>query len=749
MGAGGPLAVRRREQLGGLVRTAGGDQRLGQVAGQDGPGVAQQPGVAGRLQPLPREGRRLLRAALRVQQAGQVVEPAQQQVGGAGRPGRRHRVGQQAYAGLGVGLQVAAHGAERHQRVLLDVGRADLPGDLHRPLGQRDVLLGGVLQHPGGRAQREHLGLHGGRLQALDQPLGVGEFGFVAGPVQVAEHPGAVHPEPGGPGRAAHLVHQLQRALREAQPALAVTAAAGRDHGLGQYVDQPQPLAGRVVVGARHTAAGRVGLGPVVRAQGVLQDLVGDLVPEFEGAFQHPQLLGEGVAPAGGPGRVQRARQGAGTVVRVVPVVGQPGRAVLGADQCGLLGQHGGVAAVDPVALAGKKVVRDRLADQRVPEPVAVPVGVRAQDAGADGGAQRLDQCLLAVVQYGGEQRVLDVGAALGRDSDDPLGVLGQRLDPDEQDVAQRVREPGRAALPDGGGEFLNEERVALGAAVDAVDQLAVRGGGAEDAGQLLGHLAPAEARQLQALHDAQPLQLHQERPQRVAAVQVVGAVGGDDQDAGPVQGAQQVGEQFPGRAVGPVQVLHGEHQGAVRAQPLEQAGGVLEEVGPPVLVVGLPVGLAEVGEQPGEVALHPGGGRLQLGAQRAVQPAQRGGQRRVRQALGADLRTAAERGHHAVGIRALAGLVQELLQQPGLADPRLPADQDGLRPALPRPAQRRGQHGDLGATADEDGTHRYLLHEPEHAIGLPARPSAYCGPGTADGGGAGGVLPLNPLSGT
>ncbi len=579
----------------------------------------------------------------------------------------------------------------------------------------------------------------------LYQPQRVADLLLVPGAAQTAQHPGPVDPEPGRAHRVHRLVDQPHPALGQAQAALAVPAAPGRDHRLGQHVLQLDPVA-VLVGGAVVAGAGRVGLGPVVRAQGVRQHLLGDHVPQFQGPFQHAQLLGEGVAPAGRAGGVQGGRQGAGRIVRVVPVVGEPGGQRVAGDQL-RLGLHGErELAVDPVPFAGQQVVRDRLADQRVPEPVALALAVRAQDVGADGRPQRLDQRLLVVVQDGGQQGVFDVRAALGGDPHHPLGLLVQALDPHQQDVPQRVGQPGAAAVVEGGGQLLDEEGVPLRAAVDPVHQLAVGGGGAQDAGQLGGHLPAVEPLQLQPLDGAQPFELGEEGAQRVAAVQVVAAVGGDQQHPGAVQGAHQEGEQLAGGAVGPVQVLDGEDEGTLRAEPFEQPRGVLEQPGPAVLVVRFAVRLAQLGEQPGEMALAAGRGGLQLGAQRAVQPAQRGGQRRVRQALGADLQTAAERDDRS----PVDGALQELLQQPGLADAGLAADQDGLRTAGARPAQRVGQFGDLAATADEDGADRYLLHGGEHAIAGGARPRGYLPRRTPGGGDAHSQrLPLHCSVGT
>lgn len=145
-----------------------------------------------------------------------------------------------------------------------------------------------------------------------------------------------------------------------------------------------------------------------------------------------------------------------------------------------------------------------------MPEAVAVAVGRGGEDAGVDGGAQGLDEVVLAEARDGGEQPVLDGGAALGDDPDDPLGALRQVLDPDQEQVAQGVGEAGAAALVGGDGEFLDEEGVAVGAFEDVVD--AVRFGFAvEDAGDLPVHLLAAEPAQFDAVDRAQPVEFGEE----------------------------------------------------------------------------------------------------------------------------------------------------------------------------------------------------------------------------------------------
>src|SRR5206468_1853839 len=84
--------------------------------------------------------------------------------------------------------------------------------------------------------------------------------------------------------------------------------------------------------------------------------------------------------------------------------------------------------------------------------------------------------------------------------------------------------------------QLLGEEGVALGAGQDAVDRVAGQAAAGQRL-QVLGQLGAAEGPQLDALEVGHAHQLGQERPQRVAAVQLVGAVAGYHGDAaGPAR---------------------------------------------------------------------------------------------------------------------------------------------------------------------------------------------------------------------
>ncbi len=204
-----------------------------------------------------------------------------------------------------------------------------------------------------------------------------------------------------------------------------------------------------------------------------------------------------------------------------------------------------------------------------------------------------------------------------------------------------------------------------------------------------------------------------------MAAVDVVGAVGGEQDDPAELEGAEEIAEQLAGGAVGPVQILHDQHQGAVGGEGLQQAGGQLEEAGAAVLVAGAVLGgagLAQLGQQPGQLAAAgaAGGGR-ELLAELAVQRAEQGGDGGEGQAVRPDLHAGAERDQ---GPGRL-GLVAVLLHQAALADPRLAAEQQRLRLAGRGTLQRLGEPGALPLTADEDGADGAALHVTKDRTGV------------------------------
>ncbi len=378
---------------------------------------------------------------------------------------------------------------------------------------------------------------------------------------------------------------------------------------------------------------------------------------------------------------------------------------------------------------------------------------------GVDRGAQRLDEVVLGELRDGGQQPVLDGGTALGDEAGDPLGALGQGFDADQEQVAQGVGEAGATALVGGDGEFLDEEGVAVGTLEDRVDLPRV-GFVGEDPGDLAAHLVAGEAAEFEAADGAQPVEFGEQGAQRMAAVDVVGAVGGEDDEAAGAQGAEEVGDQVAGGGVGPVQVLQDEDDGVPGGDALQQAGGQLEEPGHALLVVPAAAGdggaLGQFGQQPGQFLLLPCGGRGQLFGQVAAQGAQRGGERCEGQSVGTDLDAAAQRHDGAPPMRCGG----ELLDEAGLADAGLAAEQQGLRlsPGGGRPGggtargagERVVQRVQFAGAADEHGTDGPGLHGPEHRTRVRQRVTGFRQTDGAvhDGGeeGRAASLPVSPV---
>ena len=218
-------------------------------------------------------------------------------------------------------------------------------------------------------------------------------------------------------------------------------------------------------------------------------------------------------------------------------------------------------------ALARQQVVDDDLAQQRVPERVAALL-VGDHELGGDGLAHRVAQ--RARIDPGGlgEDRVIQPPA--GREhAQRLLRVRGQPLDPQHQRVAQRRRERAAPVRP-GREQLLGEQRVALRAAEQPRQQV-LAGRLAEDVVELLGELGARQRLELHPAGAGVALELGQQRAQRVAAVQLVRAVGRDDQHALAAQRARQVHEEGARRAVGPVQVLDRDQQAFLTREQLEE----------------------------------------------------------------------------------------------------------------------------------------------------------------------------------
>ena len=95
---------------------------------------------------------------------------------------------------------------------------------------------------------------------------------------------------------------------------------------------------------------------------------------------------------------------------------------------------------------------------------------------------------------------------------------------------------------------------------------------------ELGGELGPIEAPELEAFRATAALLLGEERQQRVAPVELVGAIGRDEDDRALPQIASEKAEQLEGRPVGPMDVLDHDEQRRSRREPLEEEEDVLEQ---------------------------------------------------------------------------------------------------------------------------------------------------------------------------
>jgi hypothetical protein len=385
---------------------------------------------------------------------------------------------------------------------------------------------------------------------------------------------------------------------------------------------------------------------------------------------------------------------------------------------------------VQPHPLASQQLGVDRLGQQRMPEQVAVAAGVGQQQLLVDRLPQAFQQLLVVHAGDRGQQRLGGPRAGRGRHPQQLLGAVAQPDHPGEQHLPQAWRQRARVGALAGQQQLLGKERVAARARMDAVDQ---PGGwvGAQQAGQQLGQFGAGEPRQLQPLHAAVAGQLAQQPAQRVPAVQLVAAEGPHHQHPPRPQRGGEEGEQVAGGAVGPVQILYDPQQRRGGGQPLDHPQQQRKQ--PPLAGLasarGTGVGgrLAtpgQVGQQPSQLLAGGAGDRRQLGrVQVADEAVQRLDDRRERQPLLAQRHTTATQHPHPL----LGGGGGQLLDQPGLADPGLPAEHRQQRLAVGGAGQQLAQPRQLLGAAHKPPGRNLVGH-----VG-PSMPRRYCAGSDAD----------------
>ena len=371
--------------------------------------------------------------------------------------------------------------------------------------------------------------------------------------------------------------------------------------------------------------------------------------------------------------------------------------------------------------LARQQVVVDHLAQQGVAEAVEA-VLARGHDVAGHGLAQGRAQPRRVHAAGVRQQRL--VQAAPGREHpQDLLRVLAQALDPHHQRVAQgRWHRP--APVQPGGQQLLGEERVALAAHPEPFHEGSV-GRSAEDVRELLPQLFPGERQQLDAPRRRVALQLGEQRPQRVAAMQLVGPVGGHHQQALRGEAAGEERQERARGAIGPVDVLDREDQGLLATERVEQRQQRLEQPAlSGVVALGalrrLGFGRGKPGDQRPELAPHGLGESGRYGVLLPCQWAESRYKRCVRELAFAELDAVS--ADHTRGRVTIARAQLKLNEKPGLAYARFTRYEDYGGPSGCRVGQSGFQLRELDPAAYYSCAHDPGRHDPSIAL-VPAVP--------------------------
>ncbi|CAM5724493.1 hypothetical protein SVIOM74S_00696 [Streptomyces violarus] len=399
-----------------------------------------------------------------------------------------------------------------------------------------------------------------------------------------------------------------------------------------------------------------------------------------------PLLLGRRAHPLGVVGGFQGGGQRLGEVVALPVVVGTLGSALRGPA---LPGEQPGERAVQPRPLPGEQIRVDGLTGEGVPEGVRV-VAPGDEQLPSHRLAQRRLQLLLGKPDRLPQQLVLHPAPGDGRGPQHLLRGVGQLLEADQQHVGEPAGHPAGLRVRRR-EQLLRVEGVPLGPLHDPPHRR-LRQRTPFELPHQPGHIGIAQRPQLQPLDGGQPYQLREQRPQRMATVQVVRPVRGEHRQPVPQNTpAEQEPQQIPRRLVGPVQILQHEQQRRDIRHIGQQPRHPLEQPQPPVYV---PSGIAPASEHPPDRGMSGQGGSEPLVGGEHAQDL---GERQIRQPHITEIHAVpGDHGHARFG-----GPPPDLVQEPSLTDPGVPGDQ--YRTSLPTPGslQHAGQPGKFGSPPD------------------------------------------------
>ena len=410
------------------------------------------------------------------------------------------------------------------------------------------------------------------------------------------------------------------------------------------------------------------------------------------------ERLGRTTHPLGGVAGAHRGLERGDTVTAREGVPGEVG----GRSEGRVVPQRLDTGSVQLEPLRRQEVVGDGLRKEGVAELVA-DLAPRLEDMVLDRGAQRRAQGPGVDTGDALEEGVWHPATDDRGDPHDALGRLLEAVDPGEQEPCE-IRRIRTAALVGGHGELLGEEGVALGPVGDVVDHVLaeVGPGPPHDA----THVGIREGPQLDAGERGQSRPQGEGGGERMTAVDVVAAVGGEEAHPVGAPAREEKGEELPGRLVGPVDVLDDDDDRSTAAQVGQCAVHCLDEVG-----------AHGVSPRPGGDPRHEGHEARVVGDELVDEVALPGvegrehlDEREVRQG-GAHLPDAVADEGPAVGRPA-----EHVPDEGGLPDAGVAGEED--RPGAPVvPAEGVEEPVDLLLAADElgGGTGR---HGPDHGTG-------------------------------
>ena len=393
-----------------------------------------------------------------------------------------------------------------------------------------------------------------------------------------------------------------------------------------------------------------------------------------------------------GLGRGQRRRERPLVVARRRPVVGElgPVRRLRGSRGRRVGLERERALAVEPSPLAGEQLVVGHLGQERVAEGVALGSLRRRVDDEDLAGDRRPQRRLEPVGAVGGpgdrdEQVVVD---PTPRDGDDPehvVDVLGHRRQAGQEDLPQRRRQAAGRRLGLRQQQLLDEERVAVGSAMDPGHEVRV-GRDALDRLEQRGGLVLRQAGQGDPLHAAGPLELAEPRERRVTAVQLVRAQRHRDEDRVPSAGSARGSPGSRGWQ-GPTSGRPRSARGRARPRPAAAARRPGRRTGGP--------GARPAGAAP-PTPRDPARGRAGRGRRRTCRPRSRGGRGPARGRAGRGSRRSGRTAgpHHRRSRTPRGGRARRERRRPQPARPRA-----GSCPRRPRRrsgggrASRRRRH--------------------------------------------------------